>query len=176
MSSNSLLLHFLRTPATAPTWSRSHRRFPQRRNQSNIPNFICERCFAVMRLQRLAARRSHLSRCLRDVITPAPYARASLSIRLLWQTVLIKRDRQRDGLGNITNLKWRAPAINLAAHRIQHAAVWLWRFMPRSRSLASASLLLWPHCVADAGIIFLSSGFFYLSIFFFPRLISAAAD
>ena len=34
--------------------------------------------------------------------------------------------------------------------------------------------LLWPPCLADADIIFLSCGFFYL--LFFPRLISAAAD
>jgi len=34
---------------------------------------------------------------------------------------------------------------------------------------------LWPPCVADADIIFLPCGFF-LSIFFIPRLISAAAD
>ena len=33
---------------------------------------------------------------------------------------------------------------------------------------------LWPPCVADAVIIFLSC--FYLSIFYFPRLISAVAD
>ena len=37
-------------------------------------------------------------------------------------------------------------------------------------------LLLWPPCVADADIVFLSCGFFFLSFFFFPRLISAAAD
>jgi len=37
--------------------------------------------------------------------------------------------------------------------------------------------LLWPPCVAAAGIIFLSRGFFLLSFFFFiPRLISAVAD
>ena len=35
---------------------------------------------------------------------------------------------------------------------------------------------LWPPCVADADIIFLSYGFFYLLLFFFPRLISAVAD
>jgi len=34
---------------------------------------------------------------------------------------------------------------------------------------------LWPPCVADADIIFLSC-FFLLSSFFFPRLISAVAD
>ena len=33
---------------------------------------------------------------------------------------------------------------------------------------------LWPPCVADADIIFLPSGFFFLS--FFPRSISAIAD
>jgi len=37
--------------------------------------------------------------------------------------------------------------------------------------------LLWPPCVADADIIFLPFGFFLLSsVFFCPRLISAAAD
>jgi len=35
--------------------------------------------------------------------------------------------------------------------------------------------LLWPPCVADAGIIFLPCGFFLL-MSSFPRLISAAAD
>ena len=42
------------------------------------------------------------------------------------------------------------------------------------------SFLLWPPCVADADIIFLPCDFFlssvFLSIFFIPRLISAAAD
>ena len=35
--------------------------------------------------------------------------------------------------------------------------------------------LLWPPCVADADMIFLPCGFF-LSSFFIPRVISAAAD
>jgi len=35
---------------------------------------------------------------------------------------------------------------------------------------------LWPPCVADADIIFLSCGFFHLLSFFFLRLISAIAD
>ena len=34
---------------------------------------------------------------------------------------------------------------------------------------------LWPSCAADADIIFLPCGFFFLS-FLFPRLISAATD
>jgi len=34
---------------------------------------------------------------------------------------------------------------------------------------------LWPRCVADADIIFLPC-YFFLSSFFIPRLISAAAD
>ena len=36
--------------------------------------------------------------------------------------------------------------------------------------------LLWPPYVIGGAIIFLSCGFFFLSIFFFPRLISAVAD
>ena len=35
---------------------------------------------------------------------------------------------------------------------------------------------LWPPCVADADIIFLSCGFFLLSSFLIPHLISAVAD
>jgi len=36
---------------------------------------------------------------------------------------------------------------------------------------------LWPPCIADADIIFLSCGFFfYLLLSFFPRLFSAVAD
>jgi len=43
--------------------------------------------------------------------------------------------------------------------------------------LALELFLLWPPCVADADIIFLSCGFFYLlSLSFFPCLISAVAD
>jgi len=40
------------------------------------------------------------------------------------------------------------------------------------------SLLLWPPCITDADIrpIVLPCGFFQLSIFFFPRLISAVVD
>ena len=37
-------------------------------------------------------------------------------------------------------------------------------------------LLLWPPCIADADIIFLSCFFFLSSSWFFPRLISAVAD
>ena len=47
--------------------------------------------------------------------------------------------------------------------------------LPRMTSLQKTSGLLWPPCVADADIIFLPCGFFYL-LSFFPRLISAIAD
>ena len=41
----------------------------------------------------------------------------------------------------------------------------------------SDEIVLWPPCVADADIIFLPCGFFYLlPSFFFPRLILAVAE
>ena len=46
--------------------------------------------------------------------------------------------------------------------------------VPRTRVLPIA--LLWPPYVIGQAIIFLPCGFFFLSIFFFRRLISAAAD
>ena len=42
--------------------------------------------------------------------------------------------------------------------------------------LRNRNNLLWPPCVADADIIFLSCGFFYLLTFFIPRLFAAVAD
>ena len=42
--------------------------------------------------------------------------------------------------------------------------------------LQNRNNLLWPPCVADADIIFLSCGFFYLLTFFIPRLFAAVAD
>jgi len=42
----------------------------------------------------------------------------------------------------------------------------------RFRSVQAVRTLLWPHCVADEDIIFLSCFFF----FFIPRLISAVAE
>jgi len=45
-----------------------------------------------------------------------------------------------------------------------------------SLHILSFLILLWPLCVADADIIFSSCGFFLLSFFFFPRLISAVAE
>jgi len=64
-----------------------------------------------------------------------------------------------------------------------------WRINPRhtaspDRSHESSEYLkqitrydfLWPPCVADADIVFSSCGFFYLSSFLFPRLLSAVGD
>ena len=55
-------------------------------------------------------------------------------------------------------------------HTIQ--TQYTWRILDWSASTRGSLLLLWPPCVADADIIFLSC----VSFFFFPRLISAAAD
>jgi len=48
--------------------------------------------------------------------------------------------------------------------------------MAALRAAGADIIFLWPPCVADVEIIFLPCGFFYLSSFFFPRLISAVAD
>ena len=52
----------------------------------------------------------------------------------------------------------------------------LYRVNGASRSCLVQLVLLWPPCLADTDIIFLSCGFFYLLLLFFPRLITAIAQ
>jgi len=63
-----------------------------------------------------------------------------------------------------------APIIPTSSHFI---------LLPPPRRIRNRRRLLWPHCVADADIIFSSCGFFFLLLLsssFFPHLISAVTE
>jgi len=69
----------------------------------------------------------------------------------------------------ISNRLYRANSLALASPAMGH-----WDTCPFTFN----NVILWPPCIADADIIFLSGGFFYLllSSIFFHRLISAVVD
>jgi len=49
-------------------------------------------------------------------------------------------------------------------------------FWKKIKTELNFSYLLWPPCIADAGILFYPCGYFFLSFFFFSCLFSAVAD
>jgi len=81
----------------------------------------------------------------------------------------------------VTNVHFGCSFANYISELLQFITIWASRFTigrAAVRLLITDIDSLWPPCVADADIIFLPCGFFYLSFFFFssPNLSGRRLD